>query len=350
MPQSNTASASASSFRYAEFDAETLRRLRASFENAAPFPHLVLDDFIAAPRDEILAAFPGDDWDGWHKFKDAYQAEKRYCQDLAIIPPVLAAMIQELNSAPFLRFLEQVTGIERLLPDPYLEGAGLHCSGPGGVLAPHTDFHIYPRLQLFRRINILVYLNPAWDESFGGCLELYRKGGGQPSRTVVPAWGACVLFRTDDQSVHGFAKPIAPGRWRRSIALYYYTSTEAAEFSGDETTHWQTHGKLPAAGRARLALYRVALKASRAFSRIDHQLNPNVSARPRPKVAALLGAAVGALLGLAAGLVFAARSGTLVSSIIPAGIALGLPVFALALAGAAAGFLAAKSSASKPNA
>ena len=155
MPQLDTTTAPASSFRYGEFDAEALQRLRDSFTNAAPFPHVVIDGFIAAPRDGILAEFPGDNWSGWSKFKDAYQAEKRYCQDLSIIPPVLAAMIRELNSAPFLRFIEQITGIERLLPDPYLEGAGLHCSGPGGVLAPHTDFHIYPRLQLFRRINAL---------------------------------------------------------------------------------------------------------------------------------------------------------------------------------------------------
>lgn len=342
MAELKTQSAAASSFRYGEFDDASLDGLRDSFRTAAPFPHLVLDDFIAARRDEVLAAFPPDEWDGWHRFKDSYQAEKRYCQDLSVIPPLLAGMIEELNSAPFLRFLERVSGIERLLPDPYLEGAGLHCSGPGGVLAPHTDFHIYPRLQLFRRINILVYLNPEWDERLGGCLELYRKGDDRPSRTVVPRFGTCVVFRTDDQSVHGFTKPIAAGHWRRSIALYYYTSTAAAEFSGDETTHWQSHGKLSAGGRARLALYRAALKASRAFSRIAHQLNPNVSARPRPKVAALLGAACGAALGLAGGLVFAARSGALAESIVPAGIALGLPAMGLALAGALAGLAAAK--------
>lgn len=348
MPELNTASASASSFRYGQFDAETIRRLRDSFETGVPFPHLVIDDFVTVPRGEILAAFPGDDWDGWRRFKDSYQAEKRYCQDLAVIPPVLAAMIQELNSAPFLRFLEKVTGIERLLPDPYLEGAGLHCSGPGGVLAPHTDFHIYPRLQLFRRINILVYLNPEWDESLGGCLELYRKGNDRPSRTVVPCWGRCVLFRTDDQSVHGFSKPIAAGRWRRSIALYYYTSTDAAEFSGDESTHWQAHGRLPAAGQARLALYRMALKASRALSRIAHQLNPNVAARPRPKVAALLGAGLGAVIGLAAGLVFAASAGALATPLIPAAATIGALVLAVALCGAALGYLAGRRGTAKP--
>lgn len=348
MSQLHTATDSAPCFRYTDIDADGVRRLRESFENATPFPHLAIDDFVAAPRDETLAEFPGDEWDGWHRFKDAYQAEKRYCQDLSIIPPLLAGMIQELNSAPFLRFLEQVTGIERLLPDPYLEGAGLHCSGPGGVLAPHTDFHIYPRLQLFRRINILVYLNPEWDESLGGCLELYRKGDDMPSRTVVPAWGTCVLFRTDDQSVHGFSKPIAAGHWRRSIALYYYTSTDAAEFSGDETTHWQTHGTLSSAGQARLALYRIALKASRACSRIAHQLNPNVSVRPRPKVAALLGAGLGAGIGLAAGLVLAASLDGLAAPLIRAAVVIGAPVVALALCGAVAGYLAGEPGTSKP--
>ena len=43
---------------------------------------------------------------------------------------------------------------------------------------------------------------------------------------------------TDDRSVHGFPEPVrGEGHWRRSIALYYYTSTEAPGFSGDTTTY-----------------------------------------------------------------------------------------------------------------
>ncbi len=134
-------------------------------------------------------------------------------------------------------FLEAVTGIEKLIPDPYLKGGGLHLSGPGGVLVPHTDFHNYGELDLYRQLNVLVYLNPGWDESWGGCLELFEdRQAERASSKIVPTWGTCVIFRTDDLSVHGFPVPIAPGHWRRSIALYYYTARENSTFSGDSTT------------------------------------------------------------------------------------------------------------------
>ena len=39
---------------------------------------------------------------------------------------LLASMVRDLNEPGFLDFVEQVSGIPKLLPDPYLEGGGLH--------------------------------------------------------------------------------------------------------------------------------------------------------------------------------------------------------------------------------
>lgn len=267
-------------------DLETLSdrtdELSAAFSTATPFPHLVVDDVLRVPADELLPAFPGPDWPHWHRFEDSYQAGKMFCQDIAAIPEPLAAVIRELSQPPFLEWLERVSGVEGLIPDPYLEGGGLHCTGQGGILAPHTDFHLYPRLDLYRQVNVLVYLNPEWSQEDGGCLELWEKGASAPAKTVVPAWGRCVVFRTDDRSVHGFSSPIArPGLWRRSIALYYYTAVENESFAGDTTTHWQEHGEHGRIGRIRLGLYRTLLLGSRGLAMLAHRANPNLGFRRR---------------------------------------------------------------------
>ncbi|MDP9074591.1 MAG: 2OG-Fe(II) oxygenase, partial [Actinomycetota bacterium] len=180
-------------------------KLGPSFAAALPFPHVVLDDVLAAPPAELLAKFPAPEWPSWHRYLDAYQRAKLICSDIAAIPEPFAQLIEELSRPAFLTFLEMLTGIPKLLVDPYLEGGGLHCSGPGGILAPHTDFHLYPRLGIYRRVNVLLYLNEEWDQSCGGCLELYQPQVDQPVRTVVPGWGTCVIFRTDDRSPHGFS-------------------------------------------------------------------------------------------------------------------------------------------------
>lgn len=248
--------------------------LRSEFDHAAPFPHLVLDDMLRLDP-EVLTEFPSPAWSGWVRYEDDYQPGKLIASDLTTIPEPFAGVLVELGSAPFLGFLETVTGIAGLMPDPYLVGGGLHSSGPGGVLQPHTDFHLYERLHLYRRLNVLLYLNPDWRAEYGGCLELYDAKSNEKVKEVVPEFGTLVVFGTDDRSVHGFATPIVEQHRRNSIAVYYYTSTETPGFSGDYTTYWRRHRAVRGLGRVRFFLYRVLLRTSRLFSLAAHLVDPN---------------------------------------------------------------------------
>jgi len=275
-----------SHFRYPRFSSGEVADLAAAFSKASPFRHVVLDDFVVHSRSEVLDAFPDVSWDGWQRYGDAYQPSKMICDEIAKIPAPLRAMIHELNSPPFLGFLESITGLKALIPDPYLSGGGLHCSGPGGVLTPHTDFHVYSRLHLFRQINVLLYLNEAWQPDYGGCLELWRETNGQgPDKIIVPDFGRCVIFKTDDHSVHGFSTPIArPELWRKSIALYYYTSGDPEAGSANRTTHWKHHGALTGTKKARLRLSQGLLGASRGLTFLGNRVNPNIGfRRVKPK-------------------------------------------------------------------
>lgn len=264
--------------RHRHYDEGGRAQLARTFQNAEPFPHVVLRDFLSIEPPVLLESYPEPGWPGWGRFTDSYQKGKLHCGSIEIIPSPLCDVIHELSSPSFLNFLEEVTGIKRLLPDPYLHGGGLHCSGVGGILAPHTDFHLYRDLEVYRRLNVLLYLNPGWQEDYGGCLELFRRRDEEePAKTVVPRWGTCVIFRTDDRSVHGFSKPITgAGRYRRSIATYYYTSREAGSFSGDEVTYWrQSRTSAGAQARLKLAAYKLLLSAGRAFSSAAYRYDPN---------------------------------------------------------------------------
>lgn len=252
-----------------------------SFATGDPFPHVVVDSVLDEAANDLVECFPSPEWTGWRRYGDDYQPNKLICSDIEAIPPTLRTVIEEFHAPRFLEWLEALTGIDALLPDPYLEGGGLHCSGPGGVLTPHTDFHIYPRLNLYRRVNVILYLNPGWNASDGGCLELFHKGSRVATRRIVPEWGTMVVFRTDDRSVHGFPAPVADGRWRRSIALYFYTAADTSEFAGDTNTYWQAHGAAQGVRAARLKLYQALLYTSRACSWAAHRINPNLGARAR---------------------------------------------------------------------
>jgi len=263
-------------FRHTELAGDERQRLRAAFKTAQPFPHAVLDDFVTVGPDEVLPSFPDKDWDRWVWLTETYQSGKASCSEIEAIPPPLSDMLEELAAPSFLSFLEELSGFEALIPDPHLDGGGLHMSASGGILAPHSDFHIYPRLALYRRLNVLVYLNPDWQAEYGGNLVLYNEDE-TPAKSITPVWGRCVMFATDDRSVHGFPDPVVDGRTRRSVATYYYTSQEAETFSGDTTTHWRQHGeeRMRPVARARLSAYKGLLSGSRGLSRAAHFVNPN---------------------------------------------------------------------------
>jgi len=206
---------------------------RERYAAAVPFPHAVLDDLI--PGDvlqAVLDEFPPPDEDGWWRFDDVKE-RKLALHDRSRMGPASRRLFDELNSAPMVDFLGQLTGITGLVPDPHLYGGGLHLILPGGFLEVHADFNRHPLTGLQRRLNLLIYLNRDWSESYGGALELWDAGMAGPPVVVPPVFGRCVLFATTDTSFHGHPHPLAcpPGMARRSLALYYYSLPE-------EQTEW----------------------------------------------------------------------------------------------------------------
>lgn len=199
--------------------------LSEDYAQAQPFPHAVIDNiFPAAFTQLLLDHFPQDakahdkvyekGYGGTHK----RQISPYDCDD------TLRAAFALFNSAPMLQFIEALTGIKGLLPDPYFAGGGLHETAAGGLLGIHADFQVNEHLQLYRRVNMLVYLNQDWKPEYGGNLELWDRQMQAKQQTVAPLFNRCVIFNTDADSFHGHPDPLTTpeGITRRSIALYYY--------------------------------------------------------------------------------------------------------------------------------
>ena len=129
--------------------------------------------------------------------------------DRRVIPAELAAVIDELNSPRFVAFLEGLTEIPALLADPGLMGGGLHQSAAGGYLNVHADFTGHPhRPSWRRRLNLLLYLNDDWRDSYGGSLELWDAAMQRCVQRIAPIFNRAVIFRTSPDSFHGHPDPI----------------------------------------------------------------------------------------------------------------------------------------------
>jgi hypothetical protein len=205
--------------------------MRAEFEAADPFPHLVIDDFLTDDAlIEAIACFPATDDPVWQienfVVSDHKVSRKKACNEELNMPVPIRRILRELNSSIFLRYLSNLTGIDYLLPDPLFAGSGMFLIEPGGFLNVHADFNVHFHNGLDRRLNLLLYLNLGWREEYGGHLELWRKGHPKPIKSVLPIANRCVVFATTDESFHGHPQPLTcpPDRSRNCLSVYYYTN------------------------------------------------------------------------------------------------------------------------------
>lgn len=156
-------------------------------------------------------------------------------QRLHVLDPIFASIFAELASPRFLAWLQSVTGITVLAADPELHGGGLHQGADGSYLDVHADFNVHPRSGLYRRLNLLIYLNEVWRPEWQGYLELWSRDMRECRQSIAPSFNRCVIMETHDHSFHGYKELRLPhGVTRRSLAAYYYSPERSEAQAPDE--------------------------------------------------------------------------------------------------------------------
>jgi hypothetical protein len=198
-------------------------QIKLDFNSKKPFRYLVLENFlIPEVARKIYEEFPAID----QHWVDANGIRTRNkWTNPCIAGTVAEKFYQEVNSRPFLEWLGRVVEIEELLPDPNLFGAGYHQITDGGFLDVHVDFNKHESNDLDRRLNLLVYLNPGWQEPYGGALELWDMEKKEQVAKILPIFNRCVIFETNEISYHGHPEPLKTGSktTRKSLSVYYYS-------------------------------------------------------------------------------------------------------------------------------
>lgn len=186
---------------------------------STPFPHTIIENFLDADTvADINKQWPT----AWDKESGSFTLK----WNTQALPPAAEAVVSAID----LKEIEAITGIPGLLADPNLFGAGLHCIPPGGFLNMHCDFNRHPN-GWRRRVNMLIYLNPVWNDDWHGHLILSENGKTENVK-IAPLAGRAVIFETTKSTWHGHPFPLACPEviQRRSLALYFYTD----DFEGGE--------------------------------------------------------------------------------------------------------------------
>ncbi len=217
-------------------------KLKAEYQSKKPFRYICFEDFFKIDKaEEILSHYPAihdGKWDGTTYLDQKNKFQKTKFES----DSVLDRVFKELNAKEFLNWLRKITEIEEeLIADEELFGGGLHQSIQGAYLNVHVDYNIHPKSKYHRRLNVLVYMNKDWKDSYEGHLELWDLQNGEKKLLgkYAPTFNRCVIFETNEISYHGHPKPLqTPADVnRKSIATYYYTQNRPAhEIASDHNT------------------------------------------------------------------------------------------------------------------
>lgn len=204
--------------------------LSMKFQDASPFPHVVIPNFLNNEyAEQLFSLFPSD-MSTFHKYCNPIEVKFAYDQ-INSLPTELRNYFYHLSSDVMIQTFQQLTKIPNLTYDEYLHGAGLHAHPRHGRLSVHLDYEKHPITGKERRANVILFLTKDWQPEWNGANELWDTDCHECVVKNEVSFNTAVVFRTNDFSWHGVPERILcpEGRYRQSLAYYYVSPLSSSK-------------------------------------------------------------------------------------------------------------------------
>jgi len=204
-------------FNDAYWQKDKMMFLKRDFDNAQPYRHLVMDAFLKNNFADLLHDnFPPAE--ALQKHYAGLNENKSEGANFGDFHASFSQLRQMMMSREFGQWMSAVTGIEEVFITDDNLGCGLHEGKNGSFLDVHIDFNIHPEKNVHRRLNMLIYMNKDWKDTYGGDLEIWNADMSKCEKKVPPLFNRAVIFETSEISYHGYSKINVPaGMARKSI-------------------------------------------------------------------------------------------------------------------------------------
>ncbi len=184
--------------------------------------HFFVDDLLSHEDCRaIYDAFPRSG-DGFFS-RESFREKKRTSASLSSYDPILADITYAIQDTRVIAAVEELTGLNEIEPDPKLYAGGLSMMFRDDFLNPHIDNSHDAERQRYRRLNLLYYVSPDWDVSWGGNLELWDDDVQTP-KTMHSAFNRLVVMETNKASWHSVSA-VKADRPRCCVSNYYFSKT-----------------------------------------------------------------------------------------------------------------------------
>lgn len=216
---------------------ENIEFFRETFESSNHTKHVCIDNFFSDETASwLLEDFPAfDQSQQLNEFGDT--GLKAVFEKLSDISPRYRKIASYLASTEFNQIIQRICGDDSVFwGGESMYGGGTHENLNGIELDQHVDFNYNDLTGEHRRLNLLIYLNPIWRDTWGGQLELHSNPLDRVGNEIVsfaPIFNRAVLMETTETSWHGFPRINLPENSnicsRKSLALYFYSKSRPAD-------------------------------------------------------------------------------------------------------------------------
>lgn len=195
-----------------------------------PFRHCVIDNFLDETTFVALQReYPSNPNEKWWSYSNPLEVKFAF-DKLDLLSDEVRNIFLALSTPEIRNRIGEIFGIDRLEYDPYCHGGGLHMHPRGGRLAMHLDYEKHPTLDnKQRRLNIILYANETWDDSWNGDTQLWDANMRNCVVKSFPKRNRAIIFETCEESWHGVPEIIScpEGEYRKTLAFYYLTDLES---------------------------------------------------------------------------------------------------------------------------
>jgi Rps23 Pro-64 3,4-dihydroxylase Tpa1-like proline 4-hydroxylase len=198
---------------------EELPRMRDEFSSFV-VQSTYIDNLL--PEDEVRrinAAFPDK---STMMLKKSLREHKYVAAQMDRYNPVLEEIIYAFQEPGVVKVVEEITGIQNMLPDTNLYAGGVSLMAKDNFLNPHLDNSHDKDRQMYRVLNLLFYVTPDWSHQNGGNLELWDNGPKEPQREITSHFNRLALMATHEKSWHSVSQ-VMVDRSRCCVSNYYFS-------------------------------------------------------------------------------------------------------------------------------
>jgi Rps23 Pro-64 3,4-dihydroxylase Tpa1-like proline 4-hydroxylase len=199
--------------------------LSAEFATPGRVQSFIVDDLLDADlARRIHAAFPAKEQMRVRKTLKEY---KYTSAQLNACDPLIEEVTFAFQDPRVVALIGAITGMARLLPDEHLYAGGISLMTKGNFLNPHLDNSHDKDVKLYRVLNLLYYVSPDWQDTYGGHLELWDAGPKGSPRTVHSRFNRLAVMATHQASWHSVSEVTHEGD-RCCVSNYYFSPVAPA--------------------------------------------------------------------------------------------------------------------------